>query len=464
MRTIDPSYMRTAPVLAAPVPPREPLPFLKYLRTMHDNALAGFHEDAFRKPIVEVKYWRLHTFLVSDPDAIKHVLIDHAGNYVKGLVEQRGTTTGSARNFPQPDEAEWRQRRRTMASSFDYRSIKEHSPTIVDAASRMATRWGTFSRGIIVDIHAEMANLTMEIISRILSPSNFMELDRVMQLVSEHKGGEAILDPIDFVPMFDVVWKIYRRYRRRRVFRDIESAVDCVIESSSKEEAPSQNRFFERLLQQKDSDTGDGLSTRAIHDQIITVLGTGHETAALALMWTWYLLSQHPTQEARLHAELSEVLNGRAPEFADIPHLRYTRMVLEEALRLYPPTHTLPWRGALQDDELCGIRIPKGATVSIVPWVLHRHWKLWRHPDRFDPERFSADRSSERSLFAYLPFGIGPRVCIGSTFVMTEMILILATLAQRFQLRLAPHHVVEAQGLVSLRARYGMKMTLENRC
>jgi cytochrome P450 len=217
-----------------------------------------------------------------------------------------------------------------------------------------------------------------------------------------------------------------------------------------------------RLLE-TDPQTGSGLSAREVHDHIITVLGTGHETAALALMWTWYLLSQHPMQEAKLHTEIDEVLDGRTPAFVDLARLPYTRMVIEEALRLYPPAYTLPSRVALGDDEVCGVKIPKGTTVSIVPWVLHRHSKLWDHPNRFDPERFSPDRSGGRSRFAYLPFGVGPRVCIGASFAMTETMLILATLAQRYRLRLVQGHNVEPQGLVVLKARYGLRMTLQSR-
>jgi cytochrome P450 len=147
----------------------------------------------------------------------------------------------------------------------------------------------------------------------------------------------------------------------------------------------------------------------------------------------------------------------------DVARLSYTRMVIEEALRLYPPAHSLASRKALADDEICGYRISKGAVVSIFPWILHRHRRLWDDPERFDPERFSPERSAGRPRHAYLPFGGGPRICIGAAFAMEEAILILATLAQRYRLRLVPGHKVEPQGLITLRARYGMAMALERR-
>jgi cytochrome P450 len=216
-------------------------------------------------------------------------------------------------------------------------------------------------------------------------------------------------------------------------------------------------------MRAKEPHTGKGLSTQEMQAQIITVLGAGHETAAMTLMWIWYLLSQHPLQEAKLHTELDRVLAGRTPELKDLAMLPYTRTVVEEALRMYPPFPTLAWRKALADDEVCGVRIPKGATVTIVPWILHRHSKLWDDPERFDPDRFSPDRSRGRSPFAYLPFGLGPRVCVGARFAMTETMLILATLAQHYRLRLVPGHRVEPQGFILLEARYGLKMTLEKR-
>jgi cytochrome P450 len=216
-------------------------------------------------------------------------------------------------------------------------------------------------------------------------------------------------------------------------------------------------------MKETDPVTGKGLSAHEMHGRIITVLGAGHETVALTLMWIWYLLSQHPLQEAKLHAEVDQVLGGRAPELKDITKLTYTRAVVEEALRLYPPFHTMAWRAALKDDEVCGVRIPKGATITIAPWVLHRHSMLWNDPDRFDPERFSTERSRERSAYAYLPFGLGQRACVGAQLAMTETTLILATLAQHYRLRLLSGQRVEPQGFVLLKARYGMKMTVESR-
>lgn len=463
METVDADLFQGSPVLARPIPPATPLPFLQYIRTVRDNAVAGFHDDVFHQPLSEIKYFKLHTFLVNDPGGIKHVLIDNADNYIRGGVEQRTLRTWPIKGFAAYDGEEWRQRRRTMSSSFDYSSILENSAFIVDAAQRVLGRWAALPPLTVIEVHAEMARLTLEIISRIVFSIDSTEFARTMELTSRRYQGDRIVDPLDFAPLLDRAWRFYKGYRQRSIFKELNASIDRLVVRRNGRATRSENDFLGRLLEWKDPQTGSGLSAQELHNQIITILGTGHEAAALALMWTWYLLSQHPLQEAMLHAELDEVLGGRKPAFADLAQLPYTRMVIEEALRLYPPTHTMPWRGALRDDEVCGVKIPKGTTVSIVPWVLHRHSKLWDHPEQFDPERFSPGRSGGRSRFAYLPFGIGPRVCIGASFAMTEIVLILATLAQHCRLHLVPGHKVEPRGLVSLKARYGMKMTLRSR-
>jgi cytochrome P450 len=204
------------------------------------------------------------------------------------------------------------------------------------------------------------------------------------------------------------------------------------------------------------------MTPKEVRDQVVTIFMAGHETTSQALSWTWYLLSQHPTAEAKLHAELTAVLGGRTPRYDDLANLPYARMVIEESMRLYPPAHTLA-REPVVADEILGHRVPAGAAILIVPWLLHRKPSLWENPDRFDPERFAPERASARPRFAYIPFGAGPRICIGAAFAMAEATLILATIAQRYRLHLKPGHPVEPQGLITLRPRYGLRMQLERR-
>ena len=459
---MDSPPFETAP--PAPVPPAAPLPFLRYIHTVRTNAIAAFHADLYQQWIVETKRWKLHTFIVNDPAGIRHVLVDNADNYVKGTIEQRisGLSLGAAFNTTQ----EWRDRRRTMSSVVDYRSLAANASIILESTQTLLDRWSTLHPEAVIEISTEMSWLTLEIISRIIFSSDSAEMTSVIEQTIPPDSTQRLFDWLDFAPLLDRPWAAYKRYRMRRRFRGLTAAIDRIIAKRFSERSRPDNPngdLLDRLMRERDAGTGRPLTAEEIHAQIITVIGAGHQTTALALTWIWYLLALHPSDEARLHAELHQILQHRPPSFDDIPRLTYTRMVIEESLRLYPPFHTLAWRGALADDEVCGVNIPRGATVTIVPWVLHRHAKLWDHPERFIPDRFSPEQSEARPRYAYLPFGTGPRVCIGASFAMTQITLLLATLAQHYRLRLVPGHPVEPQGLISLRPRYGVKVTLESR-
>jgi cytochrome P450 len=254
-----------------------------------------------------------------------------------------------------------------------------------------------------------------------------------------------------------------REQRMNAKFRPLDAAINRLV--AARREAPegAAADLLSRLTTAR-GEGGDGaLTDREIRDEVITIFIAGHETTAQALNWTWYLLSQHPAVEARLHAELDAALGGRTPGQDDLPKLAYTRRVIEESMRIYPTAPQLMNRVALADDEICGFKVKKGTSIIIGPWLLHHHRRLWDEPNRFDPDRFLPERSAGRHRFAYLPFGGGPRVCIGQMLAMNEAVLILAALAQRYQLRLAPGQVVQPQAEITLRPKYGLKMTLQHR-
>jgi cytochrome P450 len=216
------------------------------------------------------------------------------------------------------------------------------------------------------------------------------------------------------------------------------------------------------LLQARDADTGAGMADEEIHNEVGTFMFAGHETTAVTLTWTFYLLSQNPEAEGRLHSELDEVLAGRAPAMQDLPALRYTKMVLEEAMRLYPPAWGVT-RQSIAADEIGGYRLPPNSSVSLIINNVHHDRRFWDEPEKFDPERFSPERSEGRPTFAYLPFGGGPRLCIGNQFALTEAQLLLASIAQRYALRLVPGHPVRPNPIFVLRTSHGLPMTLARR-
>jgi cytochrome P450 len=249
-----------------------------------------------------------------------------------------------------------------------------------------------------------------------------------------------------------------RTRRLKAAHRTLDQVVHGII-AQHRQQNTDTGDLLSMLLVVRDEETGQGMNDQQVHDEVMTLLLAGHETVSIALTWTWYLLSQHPAVERRLHTELDEVLAGQTPRVDHLVKLSYTRMVIEEALRLYPPAWIFG-RKALADDEIGGYFIPANSMIVLSPYVTHRHPAFWEDPEVFDPERFAPERSASRPHYAYFPFGGGPRLCIGSNFALMEMQLILATIAQRHKLRLVPGRPVEPEALLSLRPRYGLPMTL----
>ena len=311
-----------------------------------------------------------------------------------------------------------------------------------------------------IDVAAAMMHTTLHIISRAMFSSDSDEIvDVVERGVGQYQASvrPGLLDLLRFP-----VWLTRLLSFRRAIgaFDEFDKSVDRLLSTRGREPSTEPRDLLARLIAARDSETGGGMTAKEVRDQVVTIFMAGHETTAQALAWTWYLLSLHPAAEAKLHDELSMVLAGRRPRYDDLASLRYTRMVIEESMRLYPPAHTMA-REPIATDHILGHRIPAGALVLIVPWLLHRKPSLWEHPDRFDPERFSPERVLARPRYAYIPFGAGQRICIGAAFAMTEAMLILAMIAQRYRLHLKPGHPVEPQGLITLRPRYGLRMILE---
>jgi cytochrome P450 len=217
------------------------------------------------------------------------------------------------------------------------------------------------------------------------------------------------------------------------------------------------------LLEARDTEgDGQGMSLEQVRDEAMTIFLAGHETTALAMAWTWYLLSQNPEAEATLHEELDRVLAGRPPTLEDVPKLAYTRQVLAESMRLFPPAWVLT-RRAREATRFGEHDIPRGTAIVLSQWVVHRSPKLWQDPLRFDPGRWTPEAAQARHKFSYFPFGGGPRGCIGERFAWTEGVLVIATLAQRWKLRLAPGHVVAPEPMLTLRPKHGLRMVAEPR-
>ncbi|MFP2910008.1 cytochrome P450 [Pyxidicoccus sp. 3LFB2] len=246
----------------------------------------------------------------------------------------------------------------------------------------------------------------------------------------------------------------------RRFARDagtLDRVVRGIIERRRRD-GGEHHDLLQMLMEARDEDTGERMSDTQLRDEVMTLLLAGHETTASALAWTVMLLSQNPGARKDLEAELARELAGRTPTVEDLPRLALTRRVVDESLRLYPPAWIFS-RAAIQDDVVGGFRVPKGSYVLIVPWVLHRHPKLWEKPEAFDPDRFLPEREKERPRFTFFPFGGGPRQCIGNQFALMELVLVLATLLQRVRLDLAPGHSLAPAPAITLRPKPGVFVT-----
>ncbi len=452
----------TLPHLAAPRMPQGRPSLLEFLRVLRDNSLATYGSEAYTADILERRlFWR-RTVFVNDPGAIKHVLLDNAANYHKTELTRRLLEPGLGRGLITSEGETWRRHRRIMAPAFDHRSIVGYSPIMAEIALQIVDDWDARPAGAEIDVAVAMMHATLHIIARTMFSSDSDDIVDVVERGVERYQAEVRPRLADLLELPLWLSRLGRRPRPELIFSEFDEAIDRLLASRERASTAQPNDLLTRLIAARDEETGGGMTAKEVRDQVVTTFMAGHETTALALTWTWYLLSQHPAAEAKLHAELAEVLGGRVPAHEDLPQLRYTRMVIEEAMRLYPPAHTLS-RTAVGSDVVLGKRIPRGASVLIVPWLLHRNPKLWSDPERFDPERFAPERAAQRHRFAYLPFGAGPRICIGAAFAMAEAMLVLATLAQRYRLRLAPDFPVEPQGLITLRPRHGMRMILERR-
>jgi len=409
--------------------------------------------------VVYFKFGPRRGYLITNPADIRHVLQDNARNYHKSPLYQK-LRTYLGNGLLTSEDALWLRQRRIAQPAFHRQRVAGLAQVMTAAVGEAAAHWQTVAdRGDAVDVDEEMMRLTRTVVVRALLGSDLgpytERIDDAWSTINEFIGE-------DFWSLGLTSWvPTPRRSRFEAARRLLRQAVDHVI--SERRRHPSDRPdLLSMLLAARDDDTGEGMTDEQLRVEVTTFLLAGQETTSLALTWIWYLLSQHPQAQRRLEEEVDSVLEGRPPEFSDLASLPYTRMVIDEALRLYPPAWGFS-RQAVGDDELGGYPLPRGWMAFVVPFVLHRLPSMWDEPDAFDPDRFSPERSAARPKFAYVPFGAGPRQCIGNQFALMEAHLTVAALAQRYRLRLAPGHAVDPWPLITLRPRHGMPMFIERR-
>lgn len=394
--------------------------------------------------------------VVNAPAAIQHVLRDNHKNYTKRTLQYDALATITGRGLLTSDGEHWHRRRRMQQPAFARPRIEALDRIVVPAVDAMLERWApSIERGAPLDVDAEMMRLALEVVGHALFG---IDLGRDAPALTR-----AVMDTLDSIvhrarhPFSAPRWVPTADNRRfARALAALDEATYAII-AERRRAASDERDVLGLLLAAKDPDDGRPLSDRDLRDEILTLLIAGHETVASALTWTWLLLTRHPEAYARMADEVGALLGDRAPTAADLSGLGYLRGVFAESLRLYPPAWVIS-RRTIAADAIEGHAVPAGALVVISPYVIHRHPALWSDPERFDPERFVGERTRHR--FSYIPFGGGPRICIGNEFALTEAALILARVTQRVRLSLASPEPPAVEALVTLRPRGGLPMQI----
>lgn len=478
--TILPSTRHPATFPLPPSPPSHPL--LGLMREFRQDRI-GLYRRMARDygDVLRMRFLWVNTYTISHPDYVRHVLVENNHNYVRNPFVNDVFKLFLGDGLFTMDGESWLSRRRLMQPAFHRQRLAGLGTLMTDAVEAMLADWAQWQEGQEIAVDEEMMKVTLRVAGQALFSVDLLGAARTL--------GDAFTGVSEFVnyrmntPFPPPLWLPTRRNRQfKAALATLDHTVYRIIEERKGTGAhllsPSSRRPFEdeqmhidkeekgdlldMLMAARDADTGAGMTDEELRNEVALLIFAGHETTATTLTWAFYLLSQHPEAEAKLHAELATVLGGRTPTLADLPNLPYNRMVIEETMRLYPAAWGVS-RKSVTADEVGGYQLPANASLTLPIATLHYDPRWWEQPERFDPERFTPERSANRHKFAYLPFGAGPRQCIGNNFALMEAQLVLATVAQRYQLRLRPGHPVQPDPVFVLRTSHGLPMTVVRR-
>ena len=434
----------------------EPLGVIGSFRSARRNVLELIPELATHVPIVSGrtgKRWHM----VMDPDSNRRILRDALEDYPKSEVTKMILRPGIGESLFVAEGAHWHWQRRVAAPVFTHRNIANLAPVMTAAADRASNRIAA-AEGRAADLFEEMVTATFEVIADVtLSGGEGFDREAV------HRGIDAYISETAKVSLLDVIGAPAWIPRINRLFttqamREMKDVADRVIDARREAGPPPVPDLLDLLLSGEDSKTGRRMTTTELRDNLLTFIVAGHETTALTLAWSLYLCAFDPAVQARARAEAQSVLQGRAATADDVPALPYIRQIIDESLRLYPAAAFLS-RTARKNDRLCGREVRPGDTVILPIYALHRNHELWPDPHRFDPDRFAKGAKIDR--FAYLPFGDGPRICIGASFAVQEAVIILSTLLSRFEFGLVKGRSPRPVMILTLRPEGGVWLTVK---
>ena len=433
-------------------------PIMGVMREFNRDSL-GFIERAQRDygDVVWMRFLYVPALFLYHPNEIEYVLSINSKNFRKAMSLRSNFFQRLVGNGLLTSEGEqWKRQRRLSSPAFHRHRISAYADTMVDYTRRLTSNW---QPGETRDMHREMMRLTLEIVVRCLFSADVSnDVDHVGDTLKE------LVKP--FAAQATLKWIVNNRLptpehlRFHRFAKRIDDVVYRII-AERRASGKDEGDLLSMLLAARDED-GSQMSDQQLRDEVMTLFLAGHETTALTLSWSWYLLGKHPDAEKKFHDELDEVLGGRPPAMADLPKLKFTEQIAKEAMRLYPPAYGLG-REAISDCEIGGYQVPAGTQVFVFQWVTQRDARFFDRPDDFVPDRWTSDFEESLPKYAYFPFGGGPRACIGASFAMMEMILVLATIGQKFRLELTSSQPVEIYPAMSLRPKDGVQVMVENR-
>ena len=403
----------------------------------------------------DIFYYRagwIHVYFLNSPELIESVLVTNQQNFRKDRVIQNSRWF-LGQGLLTSEGGEWLRQRRLSQPAFHRERLALYARIINACAEEMLDSW---KDGENRDVHQEMMQLTLRVVAKVLFSvdvkNESKEVAAALNLLMKHSSGARMLLPpwVRYLPLPFLI-------RVRRAVRQLDEVVYRIIRERRRSENDNGD-LLSMLMSARDED-GSRMTDRQLRDEVMTFLLAGHETTALSLSWAWFLLSENPEAENKLHHELARVLDGKNPSFEDLPRLCYTEAVVKESVRLYPPAWSLA-RTAAEDFEIGGYLVPAGSNVVMSQWIMHRDPRFFPSPEQFDPGRWFEEHTQRLPRFAYFPFGGGPRYCVGASFAMMEATLLLAAIAQRFRLRMVPGHNVVPVPSITLRPKYGIKMSL----
>jgi len=435
-------------------------PVIGNLRRMRKQGILAFYQDLWKEygDVVRVNMGPMNIYQFIRPEHIQTILVKRSDQYVKGFSHEKLRVALGSGILTAEGEL-WRRQRKIMAPTYTRKGVEQFSQTMNHETQKMLSRWKTIAPGVPLSLNKEMMRLAMSVISQAMFTidvgKDFKEAGDALTFILEfaNKRTMSFIDPPMFIPT-----PMNRKIKY--AINSIDQFLYNII--NERRYSPPGDDLLSILMTSTDEETGKVMDDKQLRDEVLITFFAGHETTAQLLTWAWYLLARHPEVEECFHQELDQVLAGRSPDVEDVPNLVYTRMIIDETLRLFSPV-AMTARDAVLDDVVDGYYVPKGSVITITPYITHRHPEFWQNPNEFYPEHFTQEQVDQRPRYAYIPFGAGPRICLGMHFALLEAVLVLGEVGQRYTFKLVRDQDVKPIWSGTLRPEVDIFMTLSPR-